>query len=53
MKTKTTKKIGLLLLAVYLIVIGLAGLFSFNFGALSFIVPALALAAGILVLLDR
>ena len=48
-----TKNIGMLLLAIYLIVIGLIGLFSISLGQLSFAVPLLALVAGILILIGK
>lgn len=50
---KLNKSLGMLLLAIYLILIGLQSLFSFSLGALSIIVPICALAAGILLLLNR
>ena len=45
-----TKNLGMLLLAIYLIVIGLMGLFGFSLGIL---IPILALAAGILILIGK
>ena len=48
-----TKNIGRLLLAIYLIVIGLTNLFSINLGVLSILVPILALVAGILILIGK
>ena len=45
--------LGLRLLAVYLIIIGLMGLFSISLGQLSILVPILALVAGICLLLGR
>jgi len=48
-----TKNIGMILLALYLIVTGLIGLFGINLGQLSVIMPILALAAGILVLIGK
>ena len=45
-----TKNLGMLLLAIYLIVIGLMGLFGFSVGILA---PILALAAGILILIGK
>lgn len=48
-----TKNLGMLLLAVYLIIGGLGGLFGFNLGQLSFVVPALALTSGVLILLGK
>ena len=48
-----TKNIGLLLLAIYLILIGLMGTFGFHLGQLSVVVPVLALAAGALILIGK
>ena len=48
-----TKRTGMLTLAIYLILVGLCGVFGFNLGQLSIAVPILALAAGILILIDR
>ena len=45
-----TKNLGMLLLAIYLIVIGLMGLLGFSLGIL---IPILALAAGILILIGK
>lgn len=50
---KTPSNLGTLLLACYLILIGLSGLFGFNLGQLSVIVPLLALAAGVLLIMRR
>lgn len=44
---------GLLLLAIYLIIFGLVGLFGIRLGQLSIIVPVLALGAGILILIGK
>jgi hypothetical protein len=48
-----TKNIGMLLLAIYLIVVGLIGIFGISLGALSILTPILALAAGIFILIGR
>ncbi len=48
-----TKNIGMLLLAIYLILVGLIGIFSISLGAASILVPILALVAGILILLGK
>jgi hypothetical protein len=48
-----TKNIGLLLLAIYLIVIGLSGALGFSFGDLKIVVPLLALSAGVLILFGK
>jgi hypothetical protein len=45
-----TKNLGMLLLAIYLIVSGLMGLMGFSLGI---IMPILALAAGILILIGK
>lgn len=44
---------GLLLLAIYLIIIGLIGIFGISLGQLSILVPILALAAGVLILIGK
>jgi hypothetical protein len=48
-----TKNIGMLLLAVYLIVVGLIGIFGISLGGIAILVPILALAAGIFILIGR
>lgn len=50
---KTIKTPSLLLLAIYLIVVGLTGLFGISLGQLSILVPLLALVAGILMLIGK
>lgn len=50
---KLNKNLGMILLAVYLILVGLQGLIGLSLGALSIIVPICALAAGVLLLLNR
>jgi hypothetical protein len=45
-----TRNIGMLLLAIYLIVVGLVGIFGL---ALGILLPALALVAGIFILVGR
>lgn len=45
-----TKNIGMLLLAVYLILVGIIGLLGFSFG---FVTPIVALVAGILILMGK
>ncbi len=47
------KNIGMLLLAIYLILVGVIGLFGISLGQLHFITPALAVAAGVLILLGK
>ena len=44
---------GLLLLAIYLIIVGLIGIFGINLGQLSIVVPILALVAGVLILIGK
>ncbi len=48
-----TKNIGMLLLAIYLIIVGLIGAFGFSLGQLSVVVPVLAITAGVLILIGR
>ncbi len=48
-----TKNIGMLLLAIYLIVVGLIGIFGVSLGGLSILVPILALVAGIFILIGK
>ena len=50
---KLNKNLGLLMLGIYLIVIGIVGLFDLRLGELNLIVPVLALVSGIFVLLGR
>ncbi|MFZ5855323.1 MAG: hypothetical protein ACOYZ6_00700 [Chloroflexota bacterium] len=50
---KLNKNFGTLLLAVYLILVGLNGLFGISLGALDILVPICALASGVLLLLSR
>lgn len=47
------KSLGLLLLAIYLIAIGIIGLFGLSLGSLSILLPALALAAGICLVIGK
>ena len=48
-----TKNVGMLLLAIYLILIGVMSLFGINLGELNVLVPILALASGVLILIGR
>lgn len=48
-----TKNIGMLLLAIYLILLGLIGIFGISLGGLGILLPILALAAGIFILIGR
>jgi hypothetical protein len=47
------KNLGMLLLAIYLILVGLIGLFGISLGQLSIIVPVLALVAGVFLLIGK
>ena len=47
------KNLGMLLLAIYLIVVGLIGLFGMSLGQLSILVPILAIAAGVVILIGK
>jgi hypothetical protein len=47
------KNIGMLLLAIYLILVGVMGLFGVHLGSLSFLVPIVALIAGIFLLVGK
>jgi len=48
-----TKNIGMLLLAIYLILVGIMGLGVLSLGSLHVVVAVLALVAGILILLGK
>jgi hypothetical protein len=48
-----TKNLGMLLLAIYLIVVGVLGLGIISVGGLGVVVALLAIAAGVLILLGR
>jgi hypothetical protein len=48
-----TKNLGMLLLAAYLILTGLVTIASLNLGQASIVMPILAMAAGILILLGK
>lgn len=48
-----TKPVGFLLLAIYLILIGLIGIFGVSLGAAGILLPILALVAGILILIGK
>lgn len=47
------KNIGFLLLAVYLILVGVIGLFGISLGQLGILVPLLALVAGVFLLIGK
>jgi len=48
-----TKNMGMLVLAIYLILVGIIGIFSISLGAASILVPILAVIAGVLILLGK
>ena len=48
-----TKNLGMLVLAIYLIIVGIIGIFGVSIGGLSIILPILALVAGILILIGK
>ena len=50
---KLTKNLGMLLLAMYLIVSGLIGLFGINLGQFGVLVPILAIIAGVMILIGK
>jgi hypothetical protein len=50
---KVTRNLGMLLLAIYMIVVGLMGLTHMSLGTLSFLVPGLALVAGVCLLIGK
>lgn len=52
-KSKLTKKLGMILLGIWLIMTGLIPLLHLSFKGLPLIMAILAIAAGVLVLLDR
>ena len=47
------RNLGHLLLAIYLILVGVVGAFGISLGQLNIVVPILALAAGVLLLLGK
>ena len=47
------KNVGMLLLSIYLIVVGVLGLGGISLGALSIVVPILAIAAGVCLLIGK
>ncbi len=50
---RITRRLGFLLLAIFLILYGLSTLFGFTFSGLGVVLGILALAAGILILFER
>ena len=53
MKLKLTRKLGMILLGIWLILSGLIAILNLSFTGLSIIMGILAIAAGILLLLER
>ena len=47
------KNLGIALLAVYLIIVGLIGVFGISLGQLSIVLPILAIAVGICLLIGK
>ena len=47
------KNLGFLLLAIYLILVGVIGIFGISLGQLQPLIPALAIAAGVFLLFER
>ncbi len=50
---KITKNLGMLLLAIWLILTGVIALLSLSFSGLPLIMAILAIAAGVLILLEK
>ena len=48
-----TKSIGMLLLAIYLILIGIIGVSDFSLGQAAIVLPILAIAAGVFILIGK
>ena len=48
-----TKNLGMLVLAIYLIIVGIVGVFGVSLGSASILLPILALIAGILILIGK
>ena len=49
----TTKNVGMLLLAIYLILVGLTGVAGVSLGAAGMVLPILALVTGVVILLGK
>lgn len=47
------KNLGMPLLAIYLILVGLIGVFGISLGQLQVVIPALAIAAGVFILIEK
>lgn len=52
-KFKVTKSVGMILLAIWLVLTGLIPLLKLDFSGFPVIMQVLAIAAGVLILLDR
>lgn len=50
---RLTKRLGFILLGIWLILMGVVPLFKFSFSGLDTIMAILAIAAGILILIER
>ncbi|MCI0379268.1 MAG: hypothetical protein L0215_16790 [Gemmataceae bacterium] len=50
---RITQRIGMLLLSIFLILTGLSTLIRLNFEAMQYILAGLAVAAGILILIEK
>ena len=48
-----TKSIGMILLAIYLLITGIIGVGNIHLGQFSLLLPALAIAAGVFILLGK
>lgn len=48
-----TRPVGFLLLAIYLILIGLIGIFAISLGGAAIVMPILAIIAGVLILIGK
>ena len=53
MKLRLTRKLGMILLSIWLIASGLIAIFNLSFAGLSIVMAILAIAAGVLILLER
>jgi hypothetical protein len=48
-----SRNVGMLLLSIYLIVVGVAALGGVSLGRLSFLIPIMAIAAGVCLLIGK
>jgi len=48
-----SKNVGMLLLAIYLLLVGVVGLGGISLGHLSFVIPIIAIAAGVCLLIGK